>query len=785
MPLLDMDMTFWACVCSCVCNWFSAQVMAAKIQSTTCKTPTIQRRRWYLLPPHKPVVMSYYRGRELVETQVEYIKSLKKLVDICNALTREKFNPDTISKIFGQNAQRIEPIMALSSAFLCKIYECEDLSEVFASLSRHVSSKDYRDLYIIYCLGYPEAIETLHEKYLPRRFPKFRSKLSAKLHKYGTSQQELNDLLIQPVQRISRYRLMVEAALKDIDFPVEAREKCLATLEILKEETSSLDGSHHRFCARSMCPPLPTCAHIFTHIDAHITCTLVPLPLFVELVGICDMVSAPNVQELTQHSKSKLAGMHCKSIDVCSTRVPSFATDLEIVLRSLRAMTPDFGMAGGQLATSKQYLRLVMNHKTEYLKVDKDIRERVKARNMDESSIEMCAAKAKKNMKKCPGVDIFVKAYQYWRQVLQLKAKRAHVYRQGTRARNALDQAVTRFDIQREQLTCEVSAPLELLRDDHFERELAKAVDAAGLVTDSMYQDSDRQSANNKVATLYKIKCLRDRLRELANQACWTYKESAYYYHVGLYNERAEDATNHNSGLVSHVLAVVKSIVEWYTAKFNVPEDDKSTYMGKIEHLLVTHHEQKDIELFEWVWTSCISLKELVCFCSIINSAIRADEDGPTMAAVVAFCVPINARVSSRSLAFSCDGPQTVWRGAHFDNTYQGWFNQMIYQRYRVPGLLSTSSSETVAKDFAARNCRVLGGSRVLYTIHLNLGGRGKVAQVQRTGARHEKEYLFAPFAVFRIKEVVWSSNQPSQPHKIVLSACDDTNDDLPLAPWY
>ena len=56
-----------------------------------------------------------------------------------------------------------------------------------------------------------------------------------------------------------------------------------------------------------------------------------------------------------------------------------------------------------------------------------------------------------------------------------------------------------------------------------------------------------------------------------------------------------------------------------------------------------------------------------------------------------------------------------------------------------------------------------------------------------RTFSQNEEEYLFAPYSVFRVIAVTWSTGA-NIPHKITIGAAADNMDhslSLPLAPFY
>ena len=58
---------------------------------------------------------------------------------------------------------------------------------------------------------------------------------------------------------------------------------------------------------------------------------------------------------------------------------------------------------------------------------------------------------------------------------------------------------------------------------------------------------------------------------------------------------------------------------------------------------------------------------------------------------------------------------------------------------------------------------------------------------VIKTLVKGEREFLFAPYSVFKLESVKWSTKL-STPHQLIVEASNDNREEseyLPLTPWY
>ena len=185
---------------------------------------------------------------------------------------------------------------------------------------------------------------------------------------------------------------------------------------------------------------------------------------------------------------------------------------------------------------------------------------------------------------------------------------------------------------------------------------------------------------------------------------------------------------------------------------------------------------------------------------SLINSAIRDDPlelAGPT----AGICRAINTVCVVREHAVDelRSPPKGVtYRGGSFDNAHKDFFTEG--KKFRVPGFLATSFSQSVAKNFRDNIATPLpGGSRILWKIRINPeGGTNPDKRCKHVnfvsnshiadddGNPREAEFLFAPYSVFTVKTVTWGAD--GEPHEVILKAATDNAaepEDVPLAPWY
>lgn len=189
-----------------------------------------------------------------------------------------------------------------------------------------------------------------------------------------------------------------------------------------------------------------------------------------------------------------------------------------------------------------------------------------------------------------------------------------------------------------------------------------------------------------------------------------------------------------------------------------------------------------------WASGECIKGKE---FCALLNDVIRRD-DAQSLAHAVVLTRAINELCVNRAK----EGASKVWpgnnrtyRGGGLPKEHQGFFE--LGKKYRVPMFLATSfNKETVALSTFARRAEEQGLPPVLYTIHFDK--KLRCVHVNYLGSRGlggEKEFLFAPYSVFKVLKVDWKSSPNwEKPHEVELMAAVDNKheaENLPLAPWH
>ncbi len=200
----------------------------------------------------------------------------------------------------------------------------------------------------------------------------------------------------------------------------------------------------------------------------------------------------------------------------------------------------------------------------------------------------------------------------------------------------------------------------------------------------------------------------------------------------------------------------------------------------------------------ELLWTSAETFRGMrehnKEFCSLLNAAIRSD-DARLMPSTAVLVRAINALcVAERKGLARAQFPPNgrTFRGTAFDHEHRKFFQ--LGRKYRAPGFVATSFKEATAQDFAYRNGPLSGKPYVLWEVQVDPAGeldRGRrckhVNYVLRSLAGDEKEYLFAAYSVFTVRQCEWSDD-PTLPSRIVLDAALDNSaedEELPLAPWY
>ena len=117
-------------------------------------------------------------------------------------------------------------------------------------------------------------------------------------------------------------------------------------------------------------------------------------------------------------------------------------------------------------------------------------------------------------------------------------------------------------------------------------------------------------------------------------------------------------------------------------------------------------------------------------------------------------------------------------------------------QTFRTPQYLATSFKKAVALNFMSQRGEFEGQLQeaVIWYVHVSLFFCHHAALVEKSNISNggeqtpEFEYLFAPFSVFTVQRVKWSTDPSNMaPHEIHLMASFDNaneSDDLPTSPW-
>nr|XP_012140240.1 PREDICTED: triple functional domain protein isoform X2 [Megachile rotundata] len=147
--------------------------------------------------------------RELVETEKDYVNDLKQIVEGYMALMRDPDCeiplPDDLrggkdKMVFGN----IEAIYEWHRDFFLKALErCLERPEELGPLFKRYERKLH--VYVVYCQNKPVS-EYIVSEYIDTYFEELRQKLGHRL--------QLCDLLIKPVQRITKYQLLLREALR-------------------------------------------------------------------------------------------------------------------------------------------------------------------------------------------------------------------------------------------------------------------------------------------------------------------------------------------------------------------------------------------------------------------------------------------------------------------------------------------------------------------------------------------------------------------------------------------
>lgn len=189
--------------------------------------------------------------------------------------------------------------------------------------------------------------------------------------------------------------------------------------------------------------------------------------------------------------------------------------------------------------------------------------------------------------------------------------------------------------------------------------------------------------------------------------------------------------------------------------------------------------------------------------CSMINQATRAADPSSARPvarvarAINAELVNVDTNRASRRPPALQSKPGflgTCWRGGGLPHRHKAFFELHKGKKIRIPNYLATAfkDGEVVNRflsyahedDFPCVKWEIELETRTgrCYCTHVNF------IENRTDGLEDEHEFLFVPYSVFTIVEVIWSSNPtPNNPHRIKMRAAEDNwreEEDLPLAPW-
>eukprot|EP00291_Cryptomonas_curvata_P020245 CAMPEP_0172169432 /NCGR_PEP_ID=MMETSP1050-20130122/10700_1 /TAXON_ID=233186 /ORGANISM="Cryptomonas curvata, Strain CCAP979/52" /LENGTH=463 /DNA_ID=CAMNT_0012840485 /DNA_START=198 /DNA_END=1589 /DNA_ORIENTATION=+ len=190
--------------------------------------------------------------------------------------------------------------------------------------------------------------------------------------------------------------------------------------------------------------------------------------------------------------------------------------------------------------------------------------------------------------------------------------------------------------------------------------------------------------------------------------------------------------------------------------------------------------------LAQRLWTSLSELNwkddRRVELCTLINLAIRLDES-TLLKELMPMIKAINSLCVSRGKVDGCWPHEgRCFRGGGLPDCARVFFQAGA--KYRVPGFLATSFSETVAFRFAERQFTASNGEMpaVMWTVQVDPRGASdstlrckQVTYVKHSNLGEEQEFLFAPYSVFTVTRTQWSAKPNYRtPHCIWVEAALD-----------
>lgn len=139
--------------------------------------------------------------REVLETERTYLNSLNKLINLYIVPLKAILDPPTHNVLFGH----VEMIYNLNSELLTELQT--DLNNVGSAFLR---LGPFLKLYSVYAFDYKKVLLTLQE--LQDKNTKFKTFLD-RTETRPDVQTKLNSLLILPIQRVPRYKLLLQQVL--------------------------------------------------------------------------------------------------------------------------------------------------------------------------------------------------------------------------------------------------------------------------------------------------------------------------------------------------------------------------------------------------------------------------------------------------------------------------------------------------------------------------------------------------------------------------------------------
>jgi len=256
------------------------------------------------------------------------------------------------------------------------------------------------------------------------------------------------------------------------------------------------------------------------------------------------------------------------------------------------------------------------------------------------------------------------------------------------------------------------------------------------------------------------------------------------------------------------LLQAVNDMLALFARRINPTLDEEAVeagvhaFMKKIQGDAFKDNEalQNDVDaVAEYLWTSTPKhrIVKNMELCSVMNAVIRDDFPNEIAAAVMIFRSINQRRVNRVSHGATLDVQSyppkgETWRGGGFRDEFKPFFQRIKGKKFRVPGFLATSDDKQVASGFAFKANKA--HPTAMWRVTFDKRGKDNpeyrvqhMSFVSKTLVDGEGEYLFAPYSVFTLVSVKWSTRR-NAPHRFTIRAAVDNREEdenLPLAPWY